>query len=406
LLQKQQDEFYRITYRLLIRADRMPPLDDGISEGLSFEILARDGMARRGRLATAHGAVDTPAFMPVGTAATVKAMTAEGVAATGAQILLGNTYHLMLRPGAERIAALGGLHRFMNWPGAILTDSGGFQVMSLAKLRQIGEAGVTFRSHLDGSRHLLTPERAVEIQHLLGADVTMALDECTPYPASPEAVERSMELSLRWALRSRHSFVEQPGRGIFGIVQGGVHPALRRRAAARLVEIGFDGYAVGGLAIGEGQSTTFAVLEATVPALPEDRPRYLMGVGKPADLVGGVMRGIDMFDCVLPTRSGRTAQAFTRAGTLNLRNARHAEDPSPLDPRCGCPACRGYSRAYLNHLCRCGEILGAMLLTAHNLHYYAELMTAMRSAIEAGRMADFAAQFGEAETRALEEATE
>jgi queuine tRNA-ribosyltransferase len=344
--------------------------------------------------------------MPVGTAATVKAMTAEGVAAAGAQMLLGNTYHLMLRPGAERVAALGGLHRFMNWPGAILTDSGGFQVMSLAKLRQIGEAGVTFRSHLDGSAHLLTPERSVEIQHLLGADVTMVLDECTPFPAPREAVDSSMALSLRWAERSRHRFVERSGYGIFGIVQGGVHPDLRRRAAARLVEIGFDGYAVGGLAVGEGQAMTFAVLDATVPALPADRPRYLMGVGKPADLVGSVMRGIDMFDCVLPTRSGRTAQAFTRHGALNLRNARHADDPAPLDRECACPACAGYSRAYLHHLCRCGEILGAMLLTAHNLRYYADLMAAMRTAIEEGRAADFAAAFAEAETRSRHENAE
>ena len=360
---------------------------------IGFEVLARDGAARRGRLATAHGDVDTPVFMPVGTAGTVKAMTPEGVAATGARIVLGNTYHLMLRPGAERIAALGGLHRFMNWPYAILTDSGGFQVMSLAARRTIGEAGVTFRSHLDGSLHELTPERSIAIQHLLGADMTMALDECTPYPSPHEAVESSMELSMRWAERSRRAFVERPGHGIFGIVQGGVHPDLRLRSAARLIDIGFDGYAVGGLAIGEGQATTFAVLDATVPALPEDRPRYLMGVGKPADLVGAVTRGIDMFDCVLPTRSGRTAQAFTRRGAVNLRNARHADDPAPLDPECRCPACTGYSRAYLHHLCRSGEILGSMLLTAHNLHYYADLMAAMRAAIEAGSFADFAAAF-------------
>src|SRR5215472_6453548 len=364
---------------------------------IGFEVLARDGAARCGRLMTAHGAVDTPAFMPVGTAAAVKAMTAEGVAATGARILLGNAYHLMLRPGAERIAALGGLHRFMNWPHAILTDSGGFQVMSLAKLRKIGDDGVTFRSHLDGSAHLLTPERSIEIQRLLDADVTMALDECTPYPSPPDAVEKSMELSLRWGERSRRAFAERPGHGIFGIVQGGVHPDLRLRSAARLIEIGFDGYAVGGLAIGEGQATTFAVLDATVPALPEERPRYLMGVGKPADLVGAVLRGVDMFDCVLPTRSGRTAQAFTRRGTVNLRNARHADDPAPLDPECRCPACTGHSRAYLHHLCRSGEILGSMLLTAHNLQYYADLMAAMRVAIEAGLLAAFAAAFAQAQ---------
>ena len=360
---------------------------------IGFEVLARDGTARRGRLTTAHGEVDTPVFMPVGTAGTVKAMTSEGVAATGARLVLGNTYHLMLRPGAERIAALGGLHRFMNWPYTILTDSGGFQVMSLASRRTMGEAGVTFRSHLDGSAHELTPERSVAIQHLLGADVTMALDECTLHPSSQEAVESATELTLRWAERSRRAFVERPGHGVFGIVQGGVDPDLRLRATARLIEIGFDGYAVGGLAVGEGRATMFSGLDATVPALPEDRPRYLMGVGKPADLVGAVLRGIDMFDCVLPTRSGRTAQAFTRRGTVNLRNARHADDPAPLDPECPCPACAGYSRAYLHHLCRSGEILGSMLLTAHNLRYYADLMAAMRAAIEAGSLADFAAAF-------------
>ena len=358
---------------------------------LGFEILGRDGAARVGQLMTAHGMVETPAFMPVGTAATVKAMAPDGVAATGARILLGNTYHLMLRPGAERIAALGGLHRFMNWPHAILIDSGGFQVMSLAALRTISEEGVAFRSHLDGSKHLLTPERSVEVQHLLGADITMAFDECTPYPAERDAVEASMELSMRWAERSRRAFVERTGHGIFGIVQGGVHADLRERSAKRLVEIGFDGYAIGGLAIGEGQATTFAMTEATVPFLPEDRPRYLMGVGKPADLVGAVKRGIDMFDCVLPTRSGRTAQAFTRAGTLNLRNARHADDPAPLDPKCRCPACAGFTRTYLHHLVKAGEILAAMLLTAHNLTYYADLMAAMREAIMAGRLAEFEA---------------
>jgi queuine tRNA-ribosyltransferase len=358
---------------------------------LGFDILARNGAARAGRLTTAHGVIETPAFMPVGTAATVKAMTPNGVAATGARLILGNTYHLMLRPGAERIAALGGLHRFMNWPHAILTDSGGFQVMSLAGLRKIGEEGVEFRSHLDGSKHLLTPERSVDIQRLLGADITMAFDECTPFPSERAAVEASMELSMRWASRSRHAFVEREGYGIFGIAQGGVHPDLRERSAKRLVEIGFDGYAIGGLAIGEGQATTFAMTEATVLFLPEDRPRYLMGVGKPADLVGAVKRGIDMFDCVLPTRSGRTAQAFTRQGALNLRNARHADDPAPLDPECCCPACAGFSRAYLHHLVKAGEILAAMLLTAHNLTYYANLMTAMREAIMAGRLAEFEA---------------
>jgi queuine tRNA-ribosyltransferase len=360
---------------------------------IGFEVLAYAGAARRGRLATAHGPIETPVFMPVGTAGTVKAMTSEGVAATGARILLGNTYHLMLRPGAERVAALGGLHRFMNWPHAILTDSGGFQVMSLAARRTIGEAGVTFRSHLDGSLHELTPERSVAIQHLLGADVTMALDECTLHPSSLKAVESATELTLRWAERSRRAFVVRPGHGVFGIVQGGVDPDLRLRATARLIEIGFDGYAIGGLAVGEGQQTMFSVLDATVPALPEERPRYLMGVGKPADLIGAVLRGIDMFDCVLPTRSGRTAQAFTRHGTVNLRNAHHADDPAPLDPECSCPACVGYSRAYLHHLCRSAEILGSMLLTAHNLRYYADLMAAMRAAIETGSLADFVADF-------------
>jgi queuine tRNA-ribosyltransferase len=358
---------------------------------IGFEVLARDGAARLGRLTIAHGIIDTPTFMPVGTAATVKAMTPKSVAATGARIVLGNTYHLMLRPGTERVAALGGLHKFMNWPHAVLTDSGGFQVMSLASLRTINEDGVAFRSHLDGSRHLLTPERSIEIQHLLGADITMALDECTPFPATREAVEASMELSMRWAERSRATFVDRPGYGIFGIVQGGVHSDLRQRSAARLTEIGFDGYAIGGLAIGEGQETTFAMVEATAPCLPEDRPRYLMGVGKPADLVGAVLRGVDMFDCVLPTRSGRTGQAFTRNGVLNLKNARHADDPAPLDPQCHCPACSGFSRAYLHHLVKSGEILASMLLTAHNLTYYADLMAAMRVAIVNGRLAEFAA---------------
>ncbi len=364
--------------------------------GIGFEILRRDGAARLGRLTTAHGTIETPVFMPVGTAATVKAMTPDAVAATGARIVLGNTYHLMLRPGAERIASLGGLHRFMNWPHAILTDSGGFQVMSLAALRKITEEGVTFRSHLDGSRHLLTPERSIQVQHLLGADITMAFDECTRFPAEHGQVEASMELSMRWAERSRAAFVPRPGHGIFGIVQGGVHPELRQRSATQLVEIGFDGYAIGGLAIGEGQATTFAMVEATVPHLPQNRPRYLMGVGKPADIVGAVKRGVDMFDCVLPTRSGRTGQAFARAGTLNLRNARHADDPAPLDANCSCPACTGFSRAYLHHLTKTGEILGSMLLTWHNLTYYAELMADLRAAIRDGRLAEFALDEGAA----------
>ncbi|MGH6988587.1 MAG: tRNA guanosine(34) transglycosylase Tgt [Stellaceae bacterium] len=366
-----------------------------MSDALPFEIVATDGAARRGRLMTAHGAIETPCFMPVGTAATVKAMRPEEVAATGARIILGNTYHLMLRPTAERIAALGGLHRFMAWPGAILTDSGGFQVMSLARLRQIEERGVTFRSHLDGSLHQLSPERSVEIQHLLGADITMVLDECTAFPVAPEEALQSMERSMRWAERSKAAFRPRPGHGLFGIVQGSVFPVQRRRSAEALIAIGFDGYAVGGLAIGEGQETMFRVLDATLPALPIEAPRYLMGVGKPGDLVGAVARGIDLFDCVLPTRSGRTAQAFTRRGTVNLRNARHAADPRPLDEACRCPACTRFSRAYLHHLARVGEILVAMLLTQHNLNYYADLMAGLARAIEARQFDDFAADFAE-----------
>ncbi|MBF0334488.1 MAG: tRNA guanosine(34) transglycosylase Tgt [Alphaproteobacteria bacterium] len=358
-----------------------------------YESLGRDGAARLGRVHTAHGAFDTPAFMPVGTAATVKAMTPQSVAATGAQIVLGNTYHLMLRPTAERIDRLGGLHRFMNWSGPILTDSGGFQVMSLAKLRKIDEQGVTFQSHLDGSAHVLTPERSMEIQRLLGADITMAFDECTPFPATPETAAASMRLSMRWALRSKDAFVERPGHGLFGIVQGGVYPDLRRESAEALTGIGFDGYAVGGLAVGEGQEAMFSTLDVTTPLLPEDRPRYLMGVGKPADIVGAVLRGVDMFDCVIPTRSGRTGQAFTRRGPVNIRNARHQDDPRPLDEDCGCPACRDYSRAYLHHLARSDEILGLMLLTWHNLHYYQDLMRSLRDAIARGRAATFAQDF-------------
>jgi len=356
-----------------------------------FTVLARDGAARRGRLVTAHGAIETPAFMPVGTAATVKAMRPEEVAATGAEIVLANTYHLMLRPGAERIGRLGGLHRFMDWPGPILTDSGGFQVMSLAKLREISETGVVFRSHLDGSRHELSPERSIEIQHLLDADITMVLDECTPFPATTEEARKSMELSLLWAERCKRAFAARPGYALFGIVQGSVYGDLRRRSAAGLRAIGFDGYAVGGLAVGEGQETMFRVLDETVPELPAEHPRYLMGVGKPSDLLGAVARGIDMFDCVLPTRSGRTAQAFTRGGTVNLRNARHQDDPRPLDADCQCPACTRFSRAYLHHLARSGEILGAMLLTQHNLRFYGDLMATMRAAIAQGRLAATAA---------------
>ena len=374
--------------------------------GIGFELLATSGAARCGRLTTAHGTIETPVFMPVGTAGTVKAMTADGVAATGARIILGNTYHLMLRPGAERIARLGGLHRFMNWPGAILTDSGGYQVMSLAQRRTIDEDGVVFSSHIDGARIALSPERAVEVQHLLGSDITMVLDECTPWPATEESAAESMRLSMRWAARCKRAFAPRPGYGLFGIVQGSVFPALRRESAASLIDIGFDGYAVGGLAIGEGQETTFMVLDATVPALPADRPRYLMGVGKPGDIVGAVLRGIDMFDCVLPTRSGRTGQAFTRDGVLNMRNARHAEDSRPLDPACRCPACTGYSRAYLHHLVKAREMLAGMLLTAHNLHYYQDLTAAIREAIAADRYAAFAADFAARDSDADETASE
>jgi queuine tRNA-ribosyltransferase len=361
--------------------------------GIGFTVLATDGAARRGRLETAHGTVETPAFMPVGTAATVKALTPEMVRRAGAQIVLANTYPLMLRPGAERIAGLGGLHGFMGWAGPILTDSGGYQVMSLADLRTVDEDGVAFRSHIDGSRHRLTPERAIEIQRLLGVDIAMVLDECTRQPAPREEVARAATRSSRWAERCRHAFEPRPGHGLFGIVQGGVDADLRARSAAHLVDLAFDGYAVGGLAVGEGQAATFAVLECTVPLLPAGRPRYLMGVGKPDDLVGAVARGIDLFDCVIPTRSGRTGQAFTQGGAINLRNARHADDPRPLDESVDCPASRDYSRAYLHHLVRSGEILGAMLLSWHNVAYYQSLMAAMRAAIGDGRLGDFAAAF-------------
>ncbi len=357
---------------------------------VSFSILARDGEARTGMLETAHGTVRTPAFMPVGTAGTVKGMMPEAVADAGAEMILGNTYHLMLRPGEGTVERLGGLHCFMNWKGPILTDSGGYQVMSLAGRRTIGEDGVVFRSHIDGTRHGLSPERAVEIQHRLGSDVTMVLDECTQFPATVDEAAGSMRLSMRWAARSKAAFRERPGHGLFGIVQGGVHGDLRRESAGALIDIGFDGYAVGGLAIGEGQDTTFGVLDETVPALPADAPRYLMGVGTPSDIVGAVRRGIDMFDCVIPTRSGRTGRGYTGAGTINIRNARHAEDPAPVDADCRCPACAGYSRAYLHHLFRAKEMLGPILLTTHNVHHYQRLMAGLRDAIESGTLAEFA----------------
>jgi queuine tRNA-ribosyltransferase len=358
-----------------------------------FTVLAADGAARRGMIETPHGAVRTPAFMPVGTAATVKAMLPEQVRAAGTDIVLANTYHLMLRPGAERIAALGGLHQFMRWSGPILTDSGGYQVMSLSALRKVEEGGVTFRSHLDGAMVQLTPERAIEIQRLLGADISMQLDECLRLPAAEAEVMRAMELSLRWAERSKRAFEGgAPGRALFGIVQGGTSPRLRTQSAKALVAMGFHGYAIGGLAVGEPQETMLQMTEATVADLPASHPRYLMGVGEPDDILGAVARGIDMFDCVLPTRAGRHSHAYTRWGKLNLRNARHADDPQPLDPEGTCPAARDYSRAYLHHLVKSGEMLGAMLLSWANVAYYQELMDGIRRAIEAGRFQDFTAR--------------
>ncbi len=353
---------------------------------LHFALTATDGEARAGRLFTAHGEVETPVFMPVGTAGTVKAMTADAVRATGAPIVLANTYHLMLRPGAACIAALGGLHRFMDWPGPILTDSGGYQVMSLAGLRRLDADGVTFRSHIDGAPHRLTPEVSTAIQHQLDATITMAFDECTPFPATEAQAAESMRLSMRWAARSRAAFIPRPGYGQFGIVQGGVFAGLRAESVDALLPLGFEGHAIGGLAVGEGQAAMFAVLEATVPLLPADRARYLMGVGTPDDLLGAVARGVDLFDCVIPTRAGRTGRAYTSAGVLNLRNARHADDGAPLDAACACPACARHSRAYLHHLFKAEEMLGPMLLTWHNLRYYQDLMAGLRHAIGAGNL--------------------
>ncbi len=363
------------------------------SDRFGFAVSATCGAARAGTISTPRGQIRTPAFMPVGTAGTVKAMLPESVRATGADILLGNTYHLMLRPGAERVARLGGLHRFMNWDRPILTDSGGFQVMSLSSLRKLTEEGVTFRSHFDGSRHKLTPERSMEIQRLLGSDIVMCFDECPALPATEAEVAKSMRLSMRWAQRSRDAFGDRPGHALFGIMQGGVTRELREESAGALRAIGFDGYAVGGLAVGEGQAAMFGVLDYAPGFLPEDKPRYLMGVGKPDDIVGAVERGIDMMDCVLPSRSGRTGQGWTRRGAVNLRNARHAEDPRPLDEACACPACRNYSRAYLHHVVRSGEIIGSMLLTWHNLHYFQDLMQGLRDAIAAGTLPQFVAAF-------------
>jgi len=357
----------------------------------AFQVFATDGEARRSEIATPHGVIRTPAFMPVGTQATVKGLLPENVRAAGADIVLGNTYHLMLRPGAERIAALGGLHRFMNWPHPILTDSGGFQVMSLATLRKIDADGVTFRSHLDGSSHRLTPERAVEVQTLLGADIAMQLDECVRLPASTEDLSRAVRLSIAWAERSKRAFESAPaGRALFAIVQGGDDPDLRKESARALVDMDFQGYAVGGLAVGEPQAVMLRMIEAVVPRLPAARPRYLMGVGTPDDLLQAVARGIDMFDCVMPTRNGRHGLAFTRFGPVNLKNARHADDPRPLDPESTCAAARDYSRAYLHHLVKANEMLGAILLSTINIAYYQELMAGMRAAIDARRFADFA----------------
>jgi queuine tRNA-ribosyltransferase len=356
----------------------------------SFRLLKTDGDARRGEFTTPHGAVQTPAFMPVGTQATVKGIAPADVRATGAEIVLGNTYHLMLRPGAERIAELGGLHKFMNWPLPILTDSGGFQVMSLSELRKLDENGVTFRSHLDGAMVKLSPERAIEVQALLGADISMQLDECLKLPAKREEIERAMRLSLRWAERSKKAFESvSEGRALFGIVQGGDDPHLRDESARALVEIGFDGYAIGGLAVGEPQEVMLATVAQIAPALPADRPRYLMGVGTPDDLIEAVRRGVDMFDCVLPTRNGRHGTAFTRYGAINLANSRHAGDPRPLDDRAAHPAAREYSRAYLHHLTKANEMLGAIVLSTINLAYYQELMAGMRAAIASGYFSDF-----------------
>lgn len=362
---------------------------------VSFEVTARDGRARRGALTTPRGEIRTPAFMPVGTAATVKAMLPESVRATGADILLGNTYHLMLRPGAERVARLGGLHRFMGWDRPILTDSGGFQVMSLSSLRKLDEEGVRFKSHIDGSAHHLTPKRSMEIQRLLGSDIVMCFDECTEFPATETKAAESMRLSMRWAGRSREAFGDRPGHALFGIQQGSVFKDLREESSVALTDVGFDGYALGGLAVGEGQEAMFDVLDYAPEFLPADRPRYLMGVGKPDDIVGAVMRGVDMFDCVLPSRSGRTGQALTRRGAVNIKNARHQDDPRPLDEACACPACSHYSRAYLHHVFKAGEIISSMLLTWHNLHYYQQLMQGLRDAVEAGSLATFAADFHE-----------
>ena len=359
----------------------------------TFTLKATDGKARRGQIKTAHGVVQTPVFMPVGTAATVKAMTPEQLKTTGSQIILANTYHLMLRPGAERIERLGGTRKMMGWDAPLLTDSGGFQVMSLGNLRKIDPDGVTFRSHIDGTEHRLTPESSTDIQHRLDASITMAFDECTPFPADEQTAARSMRLSMRWAERCRKTFIERQGYGQFGIVQGAIYPDLRAESVASLEKIGFEGYAIGGLAVGEGQQAMFQTLDATLPLMDAHKPRYLMGVGKPDDIIGSIARGVDMFDCVLPTRSGRTGQGFTRRGAVNIKNARHADDPRPLDADCHCPTCRQYSRAYLHHLFKADEVLGLMLLTHHNVQYYQDLTRKAREAIDVGAFASYAEDF-------------
>jgi len=364
-----------------------------MSKDFFFKLKTTENKARRGEVSTAHGVIQTPAFMPVGTAATVKAIKFSDIKKSGAEIILGNTYHLMLRPTAELIQKLGGLHKFMNWDKPILTDSGGFQVMSLSKIRKISDAGVEFSSHLDGTKYFVSPERSIEIQHMLGSDITMIFDECVQYPATFEQAKTAMDRSILWAQRSKTAFQKRPGYGIFGIVQGSTFADLRKISAEQLIEIGFDGYAIGGLAVGEGQKSMFEVLDYTPDFLPQDKPRYLMGVGKPSDIVGAVVRGVDMFDCVIPTRSGRTGQAFTRHGAINIKNAKHRNDEKPLDEKCGCYACQNHSRAYLHHLSKSGEILAAMLLSEHNIFYYQDLMRDIRSAIEEKTFTEFAKSF-------------
>ena len=361
-----------------------------MTQSFSFKLKSSDNKARRGEVQTAHGDIQTPAFMPVGTAATVKAMTIDDVKESGAQIILGNTYHLMIRPGEDLIEELGGLHKFMNWRGPILTDSGGFQVMSLSKIRKITDDGVEFSSHLDGTKFFVSPEKSIQIQHKLDSDITMIFDECVKFPATHAESQKAMERSILWAKRSKDAFVKREGYGIFGIVQGSVFEDLRKISAEELIKIGFDGYAIGGLAVGEGQDIMFEVLDYTTDFLPQDKPRYLMGVGKPSDIIGAVMRGVDMFDCVIPTRSGRTGQAFVREGVINIRNAKYKNDSKPLDEKCGCYACKNHSRAYLHHLTKSNEILGSMLLSRHNIFYYQDLMREIRLNIENQTFAQFA----------------